>query len=656
MKKILLILAVLFCFVGTSQVFEGMQLVPKTTAAIQALPNNQGQVEYSSDTGTIWQNNGTAWVDTGTGGGDPSTWSQFPATQNVNMDTFRTLYESALGKQAQIGYTGETFFFNFLTGSSLNYDLPNDRFSLGGTVRIDGLAGNGSGVVGVDNNGDLSWSAGGGGSIGGSISNNQIAVGAATANNIENSGIAWDGSQFNLPGVFTGGTQSGQAGSTLDLSRDGTFPSVKVELPSGSRFTIQEETQAVWGTDAIAFGIRPNVTTKNAVLEGYAAGDFFIGTGGNGNNDIVFFTNRSERARLNDAQLDLQGLNLNNVGTVTGIALADLDNVGTAGAGLGEVLIGNGATYNSNPLTAALVSYNNSTSGLTATIVQDGIDENAANNTLLDGRTTIVEDNVSTLANRVQILEDANANPSSSTRVNEIKTAPYTFVIADAEDRKQIILNYNDLAATLNGGIFPTGTVLKVLAHPQAAGPVHVLEGTNVSFLGYGDGVTISNGAPILIERLGTDTAPETWMVIGPSADIADYSAYGPEILTNPDFSGGSTGWGTQNGSAIVVGEATVEGNGSPTATAANHVLYQDVTALTASDEYRLEVHWRRSSGSGDAYLSEKFANLYTNASLSGTEIIETHDFVANGQDRIVVAAANGTQLKVTYVSLKKKL
>ena len=337
-------------------------------------------------------------------------------------------------------------------------------------------------------------------------------------------------------------------------------------------------------------------------------------------------------------------------------SLADLSDVGTASAGLGEVLIGNGATYNSNPLTAALVTYNNATSGLTATIVQDGIDENAANHILLADRVTTLETTAGDYGTRIQAIEDALNTPASSVRVNEVETAPYVFVVADAEDRKQKIFDYNDEGATLNGGLFPTGTILNVLGDPASAGEVRMLEGTNVSFVGYTDGAIITPGVPFTLERIGTATTPETWYVLGPSVDVSDYVSelLGPELLTNgTDF---SSGWGYQNGSSASGGVATAIGNGSPIATAANHVVYQDITALTALTQYKLVITWRRTVGSGNAYVSEKFANLQTEASLSGTFVEDTYYFTANGQDRIAIGADSGTTLEIDSISLKEVL
>ena len=66
-------MAFLACSIAIGQitpVLDGAKLIPLTTVAIQALPTpSKGEIQYSSDTDTIWTYNGTIWEDTGVAGG-----------------------------------------------------------------------------------------------------------------------------------------------------------------------------------------------------------------------------------------------------------------------------------------------------------------------------------------------------------------------------------------------------------------------------------------------------------------------------------------------------------------------------------------------------------------------------------------------------------
>ena len=295
---------------------------------------------------------------------------------------------------------------------------------------------------------------GGGGGIGGSIATNQLAFGAATANEIQGSANA----------EFNGNTMS------VNNPSNGAFNSV---------FTATASSMTTGNRAQLKFG-------HNTTFANDAADWRFQYNGGASLNNRVEF------------------------------GIANNVNAAIAYDGNYDVWMDQGT------VTAPIIDYDNTTSGLVATNVKAAIDE-------VEGRVDAAEMAITTNASDIADIETA-LNTTPSTELNlDIRTANYTLIAQDAEDPELLMLNYDDEEATINGGVFNEGAVIRIVKHPSATGETRVVEGTNVSFLGYTDGVILTTGSIVHAIRIGTATAPETWMIAGSSADIADYSGCTPD-------------------------------------------------------------------------------------------------------------------------------
>jgi len=132
-------------------------------------------------------------------------WSVIP---HIGVDDHTLLTNIGTNTHAQIDtHIGDaTLHF---TEASIDIPLSqiNDVTALAAEVNLLDLAGLTVGwVLSADSATTASWKAqtGGGGSIGGSITDNQIAVGATTADDIEgSSNLTWDGTTLTVNGTFT---------------------------------------------------------------------------------------------------------------------------------------------------------------------------------------------------------------------------------------------------------------------------------------------------------------------------------------------------------------------------------------------------------------------------------------------------------------------
>tara|TARA_R110000822_G_scaffold227017_2_gene359725 strand:+ start:19016 stop:21205 length:2190 start_codon:yes stop_codon:yes gene_type:complete len=189
MKKIILITMLFASYLGYSQglepktaVLNGAIINGKTSAAIQALavaPN--GYIQYSTDTETLWLKTATGWVDTGTSGTDDQTLPEVIAQgSNTGAITTTEILDGTILGDDIAALTIDA-------GKIQDNSVTNNKLSGGiAPSKLNGGLGSEGQVIKIVG-GVSSWAAesAGSGTIGGSIADNQIAIGATTANSIE---------------------------------------------------------------------------------------------------------------------------------------------------------------------------------------------------------------------------------------------------------------------------------------------------------------------------------------------------------------------------------------------------------------------------------------------------------------------------------------
>jgi len=178
-------------------------------------------------------------------------------------------------------------------------------------------------------------------------------------------------------------------------------------------------------------------------------------------------------------------------------------------------IFGNGlfeGEVNTDDQTAAEVPYTNTTSGLTATDVQEAIDEVVIGVQDNENNISTNSSNISQNAQQIDSIVTVLATPAVSQFVFVTQTVADTAVVSDARDNRVVFLDYDNENFTIPAGVFETGNAVRIQS--IGTGTARIVPADGVSFAPW-DGFQLDSiGKAITLARVNFDTAPEDWLPI----------------------------------------------------------------------------------------------------------------------------------------------
>ncbi|SDT16001.1 hypothetical protein SAMN05192545_2905 [Maribacter dokdonensis] len=158
------------------------------------------------------------------------------------------------------------------------------------------------------------------------------------------------------------------------------------------------------------------------------------------------------------------------------------------------------------------ITYDNTTSGLTATDVQGAIDEIITDQDNLQNGIDGNAVNISALEVRSDSIVSVLNTPTISLFDFDEKISSSTAILTDAQDNKRILLDYDDETYTIPSGVFSEGHAISIQS--KGNGLVKIIPASGVSFSGW-DGFQLDSlGKGITIARINSNVSPEEWFPI----------------------------------------------------------------------------------------------------------------------------------------------